>query len=54
VVEPSIVQQDLDDHRWKKAMNMEFEALQANGMWHLVPPKKGVNIIDCKWVYKVK
>jgi hypothetical protein len=23
-------------------------------MWYLVPPKAGVNIIDCKWVYKVK
>jgi hypothetical protein len=20
----------------------------------LVPPRKGINIIDCKWVYKIK
>jgi hypothetical protein len=35
-------------------MNSEFEDLQANKTWHLVPPKKKVNIIDCKWVYKNK
>jgi hypothetical protein len=35
-------------------MNSEFAALQANKTWHLVPLKKNVNAIDCKWVYKVK
>jgi hypothetical protein len=25
-----------------------------NKTLHLVPPKKGINVIDCKWVYKVK
>src|SRR5699024_10778952 len=25
-----------------------------NKTWHLVPPRKGTNIIDCKWVYKIK
>jgi hypothetical protein len=33
---------------------MEFEALHANNTWRLVPPRKGNNIIDCKWVYKIK
>jgi hypothetical protein len=54
VAEPSMFQEALDDFRWKKAMNMEFKTLQANSTWHLVPPKKGINIIDCKWVYKIK
>jgi hypothetical protein len=35
-------------------MDSEFEALQRNKTWHLVPPRKGINIIDCKWVYKIK
>jgi hypothetical protein len=35
-------------------MDSEFEALQKNNTWRLVPPKKEVNIMDCKWVYKVK
>jgi hypothetical protein len=35
-------------------MGAEFMALEKNRTWHLVPPKKGRNIIDCKWVYKIK
>jgi hypothetical protein len=29
-------------------------ALMRNKTWHLVPPQPGRNVIDCKWVYKVK
>ena len=35
-------------------MDAEFLALQRNKTWHLVPPKEGRNIIDCKWVYRIK
>jgi hypothetical protein len=28
--------------------------LIKNGTWHLVPATHGQNVIDCKWVYKVK
>jgi hypothetical protein len=35
-------------------MDHEFLALQRNKSWHLVPPQKGRNIIQCKWVYKIK
>jgi hypothetical protein len=49
------------DHReamgcphWRDAMEVEFSALQANKTWRLVPPPPGVNIIDSKWVFKVK
>jgi hypothetical protein len=52
--EPTSVQEAMGDLNWKKAMDSEFKALQANNTWHLVPPRKGVNIIDCKWVYKIK
>jgi histone deacetylase 1/2 len=44
----------LNDPSWKKAMQEEIEALHKNGTWHLVPPIKGANIINCKWVFKVK
>jgi hypothetical protein len=33
---------------------MSLGALLENDTWHLVPPKPGANVIDCKWVYKVK
>lgn len=35
-------------------MQEEYMALQRNKTWHLVENKKGNNIIDCKWVFKVK
>jgi hypothetical protein len=44
----------LGDSKWKLAMDLEYGALMKNHTWHLVPPKKGANIIGCKWVYKVK
>jgi hypothetical protein len=48
--EPSNVEEALRSEHWKKTMDTEYEALT----WHLVPPKKGSNIIDCKWVFKEK
>jgi hypothetical protein len=32
----------------------EFHALLKNKTWHLVPPRPGLNVIDCKWVFKLK
>ena len=39
---------------WKEAMDSEYDALMKNKTWHLVPSKSGMNVIDCKWVYKIK
>ncbi|KAK1626254.1 hypothetical protein QYE76_000569 [Lolium multiflorum] len=39
---------------WRCAMEEEFQALQKNNTWRLVPPVSGVNVIDSKWVFKVK
>jgi hypothetical protein len=35
-------------------MDTEYDALEKNQTWHLVPPEGIKNVIDCKWVYKVK
>jgi histone deacetylase 1/2 len=35
-------------------METEFDALIANGTWHLTLPQSSINIIDSKWVFKVK
>ena len=52
--EPSSLKDALANPNWELAMDAEFDALLKNKTWHLVPPAKGRNIIDCKWVYKVK
>jgi hypothetical protein len=39
---------------WRAAMEIEFDALIKNGTWKLIPPRFGINIIDSKWVFKVK
>jgi histone deacetylase 1/2 len=52
--EPSSIAEAFTDYRWKAAMNDEYDALIKDKTWHLVPSSHGQNIIDCKWVYKVK
>jgi hypothetical protein len=52
--EPKNLEDALQDTNWKEAMNAEILALERNKTWHLVPPRKGRNVIDCKWVYKIK
>jgi len=39
---------------WRHAMTEEFIALTKNNTWSLVPPVNNANVIDCKWVYKLK
>jgi histone deacetylase 1/2 len=52
--EPATVEEALGDPKWVTAMDSEYKALIHNKTWHLVHPPKGKNIIDCRWVYKVK
>jgi histone deacetylase 1/2 len=39
---------------WRQAMELEYQTLIKNDTCTLVPPRTGVNVIDCKWVFKVK
>ncbi|KAK1602234.1 hypothetical protein QYE76_016843 [Lolium multiflorum] len=39
---------------WRAAMESEYDALLKNGTLQLVSPRPGVNVIDSKWVFKVK
>jgi hypothetical protein len=52
--EPRNLDEALQDSNWKEAMQAEYSTLMKNKTWHLVPPQRGTNIIDCKWVYKIK
>jgi hypothetical protein len=46
--EPSNLKEALADVKWQYAMSEEFGALMANKTWHLVPPSKNNNLINCK------
>nr|XP_016486329.1 PREDICTED: uncharacterized mitochondrial protein AtMg00810-like [Nicotiana tabacum] len=35
-------------------MLKEFQALEANNTWDIVPPPLNKKVIPCKWVYKIK
>uniref|UniRef100_A0A0A8Y2X1 Reverse transcriptase Ty1/copia-type domain-containing protein n=1 Tax=Arundo donax TaxID=35708 RepID=A0A0A8Y2X1_ARUDO len=52
--EPQNLEEALNNTDWKAAMDDEYHALMKNNTWYLVPSEKGRNIIDCKWVYKIK
>ncbi|XP_071685432.1 uncharacterized protein [Lolium perenne] len=52
--EPRNLQDALGTPHWKDAMDIEYSALIKNDTWQLVPPSTGVNVIDSKWVFKVK
>jgi hypothetical protein len=52
--EPRNISEALDDNKWNHAMQEEYDALIKNKTWHLVPPSSGQNLIDFKWVCRIK
>jgi hypothetical protein len=52
--EPGNLSNVLSDPNWKAAMDSKYSTLMKNKTWHLVSPSKDHNLIDCKWVYKIK
>lgn len=53
-VEPPTYQAAMGIPHWRPAMDQEFQALLKNDTWRLVLPQPGLNVIDSKWVFKVK
>ena len=40
--------------QWIEAMKEEIKMLKKTGTWNLVIPPENVNIVSCKWTYKIK
>ncbi|XP_074378611.1 uncharacterized protein LOC141720152 [Apium graveolens] len=51
---PSTYSQAIKYPVWCEAMKAEILALESNDTWDLVPMPSNTNIVDCKWIYKVK
>lgn len=52
--EPTCYSEAIKSSEWRSAVNNEFDAHIWNQIWTLVPPVFDVNIIGCKWVYRIK
>jgi len=52
--EPSSYSKAVLDPKWQAAMQLEFDALMSNGTWSLCPRPLHHNIIQNKWVYRIK
>jgi hypothetical protein len=39
---------------WTASMMEELEYMERFGVWKLVPPPAGANIIGCKWIFRTK
>ncbi|KAJ9556373.1 hypothetical protein OSB04_010987 [Centaurea solstitialis] len=52
--EPSSISQALKHPSWRNAMQEEFDALERNCTWSLVPFSQAHNLIGSKWVFRIK
>lgn len=41
-------------HVWCEAMKAEIFTLESNNTWELVPMPPHTNVVDCKWLFKIK
>ena len=52
--EPLSLSHAIKDAQWLQAMKTEFNALLHNHTWRLVPRSPNMNVINCKWIFKLK
>jgi hypothetical protein len=50
-IEPNYFEEANIDEFWNKAMDEEFDQIEKNDTWELVPRPKNKNVIDTKWVF---
>lgn len=52
--EPKCLIDALQNPDWLTTMHEELKALEQNNTWVLVPRTPDMNVIGCKWIFKVK
>lgn len=53
-VEPTSYTHANKDSMWRHTMEDEFNALIENKTWYLVLYRTNMNVVTCKWIYKIK
>ena len=53
-VEPTKVEEALQDESWVEAMHDELLQFQGNDVWTQVPRSEGEHIIGTKWIFRNK
>ena len=53
-VEPTKIEEALQDESWVEAMHDELLQFQRNDVWTLVPRQEGEHIIGTKWIFRNK
>ena len=53
-VEPTKVEEALQDESWVEAMHDELLQFQRNNVWTLIPRLEGEHIIGTKWIFRNK
>ena len=54
IIEPSNVQEALQENQWIKAMQEELHQFERNQVWELTLHPNNVNVIGTKWIFKNK
>jgi hypothetical protein len=54
VSSPKTVQDALYNSGWRKAIELQMQAIHQNKTWELVPLPSGKHNVGCKWVYNIK
>jgi hypothetical protein len=39
---------------WQELIQMELDSLEKTGTWHLVKQPPGANVVECRWVLRIK
>ena len=55
-LEPSYAESKRCPHwsKWEEAIKKELKGLNESGTWHLVKWPPDANIVNCKWVFRIK
>lgn len=52
--EPSTFEEAQMDPCWRAAIDEELQNHEINGTWEVVVPPAGANLVDTKWIFKLK